>query len=407
MFQAFIQVYYPQTFSTVTLSLLSFISKIPPTARRSQTYSKLNQALTINDAQNSHTLTNSILKMDLSQIDTCNSSYALMRSNDTRIVQIPKFHNESRSSFDIQRYFQVSSTTYPQRAPFFEDQTSTNMDTETEDSVESSPKALNRGSIRVHPQQKTSKPKLRGVLAAETLRRRQIEQSLRRDSGIAFNASNGNQTALSAIPMDLAMRMENGTPPPEPFEIETAIPETPNTKSSINPGSQTPALSTTEKQSQLQIPEPRNKDLSINTDRSRSNSRRTGLKGNHILDRFTPTTMFNQNRKRQLSKERDIDATSLMFREIEGKDGETQKKILEGHLDKIFRIVPPPLSEGPEREVQFVGRIVGADQIHSARFGDAEAERGMKAFLKGGNLWQKTVGRVKGAWGKVRPRRQI
>jgi hypothetical protein len=186
--------------------------------------------------------------MDLSKFDTGNSSYASMRSNDTRIVQIPEFHNESRSSFDVQRSFQVSSTTYPQRAPFFEGHASTNMKTETEGPVESSRQPLNRGSIRVHPQQRTSKPNLRGVLAAETLRRRQIELSLRRDSGIAFNAPNGNQTALSAIPMDLAMRMENGTPPPEPFEIETAIPETPNTKSSINADCQTPALPTTEKQ---------------------------------------------------------------------------------------------------------------------------------------------------------------
>lgn len=345
--------------------------------------------------------------MDLSKFDTGNSSYASMRSNDTRIVQIPEFYNESRSSFDVQRSFQVSSTTYPQRAPFFEGHASTNMKTETEGPVESSRQPLNRGSIRVHPQQRTSKPNLRGVLAAETLRRRQIELSLRRDSGIAFNAPNGNQTALSAIPMDLAMRMENGTPPPEPFEIETAIPETPNTKSSINADCQTPALPTTEKQSQLRIPEPQNKNLSINTDRSRSNSRRTGLKGNHILDRFTPTTKLNENRKRQLSKERVIDATSLMFKEIEGKDGETQKKILEGHLDKIFRIVPPPLSKGPEREVQFVGRSAETDKTYSARFGDAEAERGMKDFSKGRNLCRKTVGRVKEACGKVRPRQQI
>lgn len=89
-----------------------------------------------------------------------------------------------------------------------------------------------------------------------------------------------------------------------------------------------------------------------------------------------------------------------MHKEIGDQDELTQKRILEGHLDKTFKVLSPPLSEGPGKGVEFVMHTGREEEEVSGRFGDVEAEGKMKEQLKRKSAWGRMVRKVRGWSGK-------
>lgn len=338
--------------------------------------------------------------MDINQIYTGDSSHRDMRgpfpasSSDPRIILTPQ--NDFRtagSNFNLRETFDLGYPSPSQRAPFFEDRNYTN--------------THSKMGVLIEPprRQFMMQPTLRGSATAEALHRHQIEREVRRDSGIAFSASAAAPTAnVFDIPMSMATRIEPQSTKPQVNEsqFQAQVQKRQNTILSVRNDSQAPEMPP---RSRLRL---QNKNLSINTDRSRSNSPCTGLKGNGILDSFTATSSLNQS-TRQSSRGRNIDDTALLFQEIEDQDEETQKKILEGHLDKIFKIVPPRLSESPARSVKAATlEEIRAEDSQRAQFRDVEAEKETEEFLKGeSSLRRRTMDRVRSLWRKSWPRQQI
>lgn len=83
------------------------------------------------------------------------------------------------------------------------------------------------------------------------------------------------------------------------------------------------------------------------------------------------------------------------FKNIEAQDQVTQQRVLADHMDKIFGVVPPPLSEGPRREVRFVVESGRKERGFAVRFGEAGAEDEMKELSKDSGLWERVKERVK------------
>ena len=219
------------------------------------------------------------------------------------------------------------------------------------------------------------------TLGTNVLRRTASERIPRRDSGIAFNEPNGLHNAkISAKAMDRAMRNEHRRPSPQPIQAR----------------------------SQLRAPKSLNAELAINAASQQGNSVRAGFRTNRTLDCIPSIGSLNRNEAKFMPRSsllrrtnHKIDHTAVRFKNIEREDELTPEKILEGHLEKTFRVVPPPLSEGPKRKVNFViktGMRVGSGEV--GRFGDVESVRETKEGPKKMGLWNRIAKRWKG-WASV------